>query len=138
MRDLGKTVFLTTHYMDEAQALADRAAIIVRGQIVAEGDPGELGGDEGPQAVISFRLPAGVTPDELPQPFAEAAKRGEVLVSHASTDPLPELRELADWAVGRGINLPSLEVRRPNLEDVFLRVTGQAERATPEDEGEAG
>jgi ABC-2 type transport system ATP-binding protein len=137
MRDLGKTVFLTTHYMDEAQALADRAAIIVRGQIVAEGDPGELGGDEGPQAVISFRLPAGVAPDDLPPPFAEAAKQGEVLVSHESTDPLPELRALTEWALARGITLPSLEVRRPNLEDVFLRVTGQAERAKHEDGGEA-
>jgi ABC-2 type transport system ATP-binding protein len=128
MRDLGKTVFLTTHYMDEAQALADRAAIIVRGEIVAEGDPGELGGDEGPQAVISFRLPAGAAPDDLPAPFADAAKRGEVIVSHESTDPLPELRALVDWAERRGTSLPSLEVRRPSLEDVFLRVTGQAER----------
>ena len=59
MRDLGKTVFLTTHYMDEAQVLADRAAIIVAGEIVAEGDPAELGSDGGPEAVISFRLPRG-------------------------------------------------------------------------------
>ena len=49
MRDLGKTVFLTTHYMDEAQVLADRAAIIVAGEIVAEGDPAELGSDGGPR-----------------------------------------------------------------------------------------
>jgi ABC-2 type transport system ATP-binding protein len=128
MRDLGKTVFLTTHYMDEAQALADRAAIIVRGQIVATGDPGELGGDDGPQAVISFRLPEGVNPGELPPPFDAAAKRGEVIVSHDSTDPLNDLRALIDWAEGRGSALPSLEVRRPSLEDVFLRVTGEAER----------
>jgi ABC-2 type transport system ATP-binding protein len=114
--------------MDEAQALADRAAIIVRGQIVAEGDPGELGGDEGPQAVISFRLPPDAAPEDLPPPFAEAAKRGEVIVSHESADPLPELRALIDWAEQRGTTLPSLEVRRPSLEDVFLRVTGRAER----------
>jgi len=127
MRDLGKTVFLTTHYMDEAQALADRAAIIVRGRIVATGDPAELGGDDGPQAVISFRLPQGVSAADLPQPFDAAAKRGEVIVTHQSTDPLRELRALIDWAEARGTSLPSLEVRRPSLEDVFLRVTGEAE-----------
>jgi len=128
MRDLGKTVFLTTHYMDEAQALADRAAIIVRGRIVAAGDPGELGGADGPQAEISFRLPEGVNASELPAPFDAAAKRGEVIVSHDSTDPLSDLRALIDWAEGRGTGLPSLEVKRPSLEDVFLRVTGEAER----------
>jgi ABC-2 type transport system ATP-binding protein len=128
MRDLGKTVFLTTHYMDEAQALADRAAIIVRGRIVATGDPAELGGDHGPQAVISFRLPQGVSASDLPPPFDAAAKRGEVIVSHDSTDPLRDLRALIDWAEAHGTSLPSLEVRRPSLEDVFLRVTGQAER----------
>ncbi len=128
MRDLGKTVFLTTHYMDEAQALADRAAIIVRGRIVAAGDPGELGGGDGPQAVISFRLPEGVSASDLPPPFDAAAKRGEVIVSHASSEPLRDLRALIDWAEAHGTSLPSLEVRRPSLEDVFLRVTGQAER----------
>jgi ABC-2 type transport system ATP-binding protein len=135
MRDLGKTVFLTTHYMDEAQALADRAAIIVRGRIVATGDPGELGGDEGPQAVISFRLPPGVSAGDLPAPFAEAAKRGEVIVSHDSSDPLPELRALIEWAQGRGVALPSLEVRRPSLEDVFLRVTDEAEHGDQDANG---
>jgi ABC-2 type transport system ATP-binding protein len=128
MRELGKTVFLTTHYMDEAQALADRAAIIVRGQIVTTGDPAELGGDDGPQAVISFRLPEGESTADLPAPFAAAAKRGEVIVSHDSTDPLRDLRALIDWAGQHGTGLPSLEVRRPSLEDVYLRVTGEAER----------
>jgi ABC-2 type transport system ATP-binding protein len=84
--------------------------------------------------VISFRLPPGIAAADLPPPFAEEAKRGEVIVSHASTDPLPELRALIDWAESRGASLPSLEVRRPSLEDVFLRVTGEAER----DGGEEG
>jgi ABC-2 type transport system ATP-binding protein len=130
MRDLGKTVFLTTHYMDEAQALADRAAIIVRGRIVKTGDPAELGGEEGPQASISFRLPQEVSPADLPPPFNTGAKRGEVLVSHDSTDPLSDLRALIDWAEERGLGLPSLEVRRPSLEDVYLRVTGEATGGT--------
>ncbi len=123
MRDLGKTVFLTTHYMDEAQVLADRAAIIVAGEIVAEGDPAELGSDGGPEAVISFRLPKGISPGELPAPFAEGAKQGEALVSHASDDPLTDLRSLIDWAQARGTALPSLEVRRPSLEDAYLELT---------------
>lgn len=123
MRDLGKTVFLTTHYMDEAQVLADRAAIIVAGEIVAEGDPAELGSDGGPEAVISFRLPKGTSPIDLPPPFAEAANRGEALVSHASDDPLADLRGLIDWAQARGTSLPSLEVRRPSLEDAYLELT---------------
>jgi len=123
MRDLGKTVFLTTHYMDEAQVLADRAAIIVAGEIVAEGDPAELGSDSGPEAVISFRLPKGISPTDLPPPFAEAADRGEALVSHASDDPLADLRGLIDWAQARGTSLPSLEVRRPSLEDAYLELT---------------
>jgi ABC-2 type transport system ATP-binding protein len=123
MRKLGKTVFLTTHYMDEAQVLADRAAILVRGEIVAEGDPAALGSDGGPEAVISFRLPAEIPADQLPAPFAEAAQRGEALVSHASEDPLGDLRVLIDWAQAHEIGLPSLEVRRPSLEDVFLELT---------------
>jgi ABC-2 type transport system ATP-binding protein len=127
MSELGKTVFLTTHYMDEAQAMADRAAIIVRGEIVAEGDPDELGGDAGAEAVISFRLPAGVDPGALPGPFAAAARGGNRRVSHASSDPLPELRALIEWAERTGAGLPGLEVRRPSLEEVYLRLTGEAE-----------
>jgi ABC-2 type transport system ATP-binding protein len=137
MRDLGKTIFLTTHYMEEAQALADRAAILVRGEIIAEGDPGELGGRAGAEAVISFRIPDGAGAADLPPPFAAAAKRGEATVSHASSDPLPDLRALIDWADRRGTGLPGLEVRRPSLEDVYLRLTGEAaDGATAGREGE--
>ncbi|CAN5535969.1 ABC transporter ATP-binding protein [soil metagenome] len=125
LRELGKTVFLTTHYMDEAQALADRAAIIVRGRIVASGDPDELGGRAGAEAVISFRLPDGAGAD-LPRPFAAAAERGDALVSHASSDPVADLRALLDWAERSGTGLPGLEVRRPSLEDVYLRLTDEA------------
>jgi ABC-2 type transport system ATP-binding protein len=134
LRDLGKTVFLTTHYMDEAQALADRAAIIVRGRIVAEGHPDDLGGRAGAQGIISFRIPEGVAASDLPAPFAGSAKPGESIVSHASPDPLPDLRALLDWAESRQLGLPSLEVRRPSLEDVYLRLTGEAERAEGEED----
>jgi ABC-2 type transport system ATP-binding protein len=128
MRELGKTVFLTTHYMEEAEALADRAAIIVRGRIVATGDPEELSRRAGAEAVISFRLPDGAAAADLPAPFAASVKPGEAMVSHASSDPLADLRWLIEWAEQRDTSLPGLEVRRPSLEDVYLRLTGEAER----------
>jgi len=128
LREFGKTIFLTTHYMEEAEALADRAAIIVRGQLVAQGDPEELSSRAGAEAIISFRLPDGTVPSDLPQPFAGSAKPGEALVAHASSEPLADLRALVDWAEQRGSGLPGLEVRRPSLEDVYLRLTGDAER----------
>ncbi len=135
LRDLGKTVFLTTHYMDEAQALADRAAIIADGRIIAEGDPDRLGGRDSARAVISFRLPPGASPDALPEPFAGAAQPGREEVSFASRNPVRDLRALLDWAEGNGGELPGLEVRRPSLEDVYLELTGgpaTAEEAVPE------
>src|SRR5438093_8934157 len=73
LRDLGKTVLLTTHYMDEAQALADRVAIVASGEVVAEGSPGELRGREGATSLISFRLPSEVGAADLPPEVAAAA-----------------------------------------------------------------
>ncbi len=119
LRALGKTVFLTTHYMDEAEHLADRIAIIADGRIVAEGTPGSLGGRNRMAATISFTLPDGA---ELPAglPFTRDGKR----VKLRSDSPLADVRVLAEWALGRGIDLPDLDVRRPTLEDVYLELTG--------------
>src|SRR3954449_10106589 len=74
LRDLGKTVFLTTHYMDEAQALADRVAIIASGRIVATGSPESLIDRGVPQTEITFRLPQGVAASELPGDLSAAAR----------------------------------------------------------------
>jgi ABC-2 type transport system ATP-binding protein len=126
LRDLGKTVFLTTHYMDEAQALADRVAIIARGEIVAEGTPGELGGRSTAASEITFGLPEGAA-GRLP-PLAAAALEGQPsngavrLRSHA---PVELLRELTGWALDAGVELSGLEVKRPTLEDVYLELTGE-------------
>ncbi len=125
MRRLGKTVFLTTHYMEEAQALADRAAILAEGTIVAEGDPDELGGRAGARAVISFRAPAD---GGLPEPFASALDADRTHVSHPSADPLADLEKLLGWARSNGSELPGLEVRRPSLEDVYLELTERGEQ----------
>jgi ABC-2 type transport system ATP-binding protein len=118
LRALGKTVFLTTHYMDEAEQLADRIAIIAGGRIVAEGTPGSLGGRNRMAATISFTLPDGA---ELPAglPFTSDGNR----VKLRSESPLADVRALADWALGRGLDLPDLDVRRPTLEDVYLELT---------------
>ena len=127
MRELGKTVFLTTHYMDEAQVLADRAAIIVRGRLIAEGDPDRLGGRDSAQAVISFRLPPGASAASLPSGFAQTPERSHPdEISCASSDPVADLGTLLAWAARNGGQLPGLEVRRPSLEDVYLRLTGDA------------
>jgi len=124
LRDLGKTIFLTTHYMEEAEHLADRIAILAAGRIVAEGTTATLGGRDGEASVITFTLPAGVTAAGLPGVVAAAvtgAADGHV-EAHAAS-PLPLLGALAAWAGGRGIDLPDLQVRRPTLEDVYLQLT---------------
>jgi ABC-2 type transport system ATP-binding protein len=123
LRDLGKTVFLTTHYMDEAQALADRVAIISAGRIVATGSPDELGGDRDARTEISFRLPAGIRGPDLPYGIRTAARIEAEMVSLSAQDPVPVLRELTNWAGEKGIGLPGLLVRRPSLEDVYLELT---------------
>jgi len=122
LRALGKTVFLTTHYMDEAEHLADRIAVIAAGRIVAEGTPGTLGGRERMAATIRFTLPDGVARGDLPGALREAtAANGRVVVE--SEHPLTDVKALADWALARGLDLPDLDVRRPSLEDVYLRLT---------------
>ena len=126
LADLDKTVFLTTHYMEEAQALAERVAIIVHGQIVAEGTPGEIGGRRRAGARVVFRLPDKVAAAELP---VEASQEADGSLSVATDDPVPLLHELTGWALDRGVALDELEVRRPSLEDIYIELTDEAEAA---------
>jgi ABC-2 type transport system ATP-binding protein len=124
LRDLGKTVFLTTHYMDEAEHLADRIAVIVGGRIVAEGTPATLGGRDRMAAAIQFALPPGMGVSDLPPglaPLARADAAGRVTLR--SEAPLVHVGLLAEWAHERGVDLPDLDVRRPTLEDVYLSLT---------------
>ncbi len=123
---LGKTIFLTTHYMEEAQQLADRAAIIARGKIVAEGAPEEIVDREHAPATISFRLPDDASAADLP---GEAAGAGSAngSISFSTASPVQVLNELTQWALARGVDLEGLEVRRPTLEDVYLDLTGEPE-----------
>ena len=126
LRDLGKTIFLTTHYMDEAENLADRIAVIAAGQIVAEGTPQTLGGRDRMTAAIRFTLPDGLAARDLPSglvPLAEPGPGGATLIR--SERPLVHVQILADWALAKGLDLPDLDVRRPTLEDVYLSLTAE-------------
>jgi ABC-2 type transport system ATP-binding protein len=106
LRDLGKTVVLTTHYLDEAQELADRVAIVKDGRIVAEGPPAELG------------------PGNHRVSYISAGRR----VTHETDDPTELLHRLTRDAVARGERLEGLEVNRPTLEEVYLELTDEGER----------
>jgi len=119
LRDLGKTVFLTTHYMDEAQFLADRVGIIRDGQIVAEGKPSELGGRAEAASRITF-----LVPEETELPAGNwTLTRGKGFVEITTTEPTNALHELTEWALERGTELQGLSVSQPSLEDVFLELT---------------
>jgi ABC-2 type transport system ATP-binding protein len=124
LRDLGKTVFLTTHYMDEAQRLADRVTIISAGEVVASGTPEGLGDRENRPATVSFRLPEEVTTGELPVGGAASTNGGRT-VSLDTRTPVATLNELTGWALRRGFDLENLEVTRPSLEDVYLSLTSE-------------
>jgi len=116
----GTTVILTTHYMEEAEVLADQVAIIASGKIVAHGPPASLGGRDQGVATIRFQLPAGVTPADLP-----VAVLGDGPSVELQTErELEALFELTRWAIEHQVRLTGLTVSRHTLEDVYLQLTG--------------
>jgi ABC-2 type transport system ATP-binding protein len=124
LKALGKTVLLTTHYMDEAQHLADRLLIIRSGEIVASGTAEELTRGLDHSSVISFRLPPGTSVEELARIVDAGITTSGVLASLTSDRPQRELHRLIGWAEEQGVELGELTVQRPTLEDVFLELTG--------------
>jgi ABC-2 type transport system ATP-binding protein len=124
LRSLGVTVFLTTHFMDEAEHLADRLMVLAEGRIVAEGTPGTIGGRERAAAEIRFSLPDGNEIGELPEAVRGALedRQGDRLLLRTAL-PLTVLEPLVGWARAHGCDLADLEVRRPSLEDVYLALT---------------
>ncbi len=122
----GRTVVLTTHYMDEAQALADTVTVIAAGRVVASGPPDTLGGRDHGETTVRFVLPAGVSLAELPLPAGVAPElRGEFVEFHID-EPTSVLHWLTEWALQRGEVLTGLAVNRPSLEDVYLSLTGES------------
>jgi ABC-2 type transport system ATP-binding protein len=121
LQALGKTIFLTTHYMDEAQYLADRVAIIRRGKIVTLGTPKELTSLEA-KTFVRFRLPR--DGEALIAGIGGASVR-DSLVSIETQTPTATLHALTSRARERSIELQELEVTRPSLEDVYLRLVGE-------------
>ena len=124
LASLGKTVLLTTHYMDEAQFLADRVAVIAEGRFVAEGTPATLGGRRPCAARLrSRRLPRSRASDELSGTVATTAPELE------AEDRSATLHELSGWALEHGRRPRRARDPRPSLEDVYLELTGPAPAA---------
>lgn len=121
----GTTVLLTTHYLDEAEHLADRVGVLSRGRLIAEGSPAELI-DRISGTVVSFMLPESVATSDAASVFAELVG-GEVrvagrLVETTLDSPTRAVHALTGWALDAGIELQSLTVKRASLEDVYLQL----------------
>ncbi|MBO0918198.1 ABC transporter ATP-binding protein [Streptomyces laculatispora] len=120
LRDAGTTILLTTHYMDEAQELADSVAVIAGGKIVAAGTPDTLGGRDSALARIRFALPRGAAIADVPLAVTDAE---DGLVTAEAEEPTAALHRLTSWALDRGTPLERLTVEQPTLEDIYLGLT---------------
>jgi ABC-2 type transport system ATP-binding protein len=121
LQEMGKTVLFTTHYMDEAQELADRIMILVNGAIRAEGTPETIGGRDHAPAKIRFALPSAVSLRDLP--LDVQVIDGKVVIS--TTEPTKTSQILTNWATAHGVELGDWSVERPSLEDIYLELTAK-------------
>ena len=126
LRGLGKTVLLTTHYMDEAEHLADRVGVVVSGRLVALGTPAEIGGEARASSTIAFRLPGGIAVSEVPDLGAALRPQGGDWQLRTAK-PTEALERLLGWARSRHVMLAGLTVERPSLEDVYLELIEHAD-----------
>jgi ABC-2 type transport system ATP-binding protein len=125
--ELGKTVFLTTHFMDEAQQLADRVAVMAGGEIIATGRPDELGGRDLRPAEIRFVLPGGWSLGDVPDVPSTERSLDDDRVTVLTTEPLVATQRITTWAVEHGLELGHFSVTQPTLEDIYLELTGSTE-----------
>lgn len=132
LRDLGSTILLTTHYLDEAEHLADRVVIIDHGRVIASGTPAELSAAAGTGTVISFRLPAGVEAADLPT-VGTTRRVGGNIVELGTASTTADIAVLSEWALARGFELEDLTLARPSLEDIYLDLVGQPAAPVGED-----
>jgi ABC-2 type transport system ATP-binding protein len=116
----GTTVLLTTHYMDEVEALADKVAVLFKAEIVASGTPTSIGGRDSGTVTIQFSLPEGVSVSDIPVP-APTVDSG--IVRTSTDEELKVLHELTGWAIDYGYALAGLAVTRVSLEDIYLSLT---------------
>ncbi len=129
---LGKTVLLTTHYLDEAEHLADRVGVIIKGELVEVGTPREIGGRERAMARVTFALTGNLAGQPLPELGAETeSAAGHVTI--ATANPTAVVTALSRWAESHGESeLPGLAVTRPSLEDIYLAMVAAAGADTAE------
>ena len=124
LRAAGKTIFLTTHYMDEAQHLADRIIILRAGEIAAHGTAEELSANLGYRATVSFDAVAGLDLDELGAVLGRALGVKESVVRFESPSVQADLLALLDWARDHDVQLRNLQAIQPSLDDVFVHLAG--------------
>jgi ABC-2 type transport system ATP-binding protein len=125
LRRLGTTIILTTHYMEEAERLADRVVVVADGHIVATGTPATIAGRVNAATQITFAVPDHTAFDDLPDGLRAVSSVEGSKVHLATSTPLDTLEVLLGWAKARRVDLPDLEVRHPSLEDVYLQITNK-------------
>ncbi len=128
--ELGKTVFLTTHFMDEAQHLADRVAVMRAGEIIAAGRPDELGGRDVRPAEIRFSLPAPWSVGDVPSLPSEKVSMDEDRVLVLTHEAVRAVQVLSTWAIDRDVELGHFSVTQPTLEDIYLELTRPSDNHT--------
>ncbi len=136
LRNLGTTILLTTHYLDEAQHLADRVVVIDHGRVIAQGTPEELAAAAGGGTVVSFRLPDGAAVADLPA-VGDDVRLAGTIVEIRTGRPTADVHTLSGWALERGLELEDLGVSRPSLEDVYLDLVGEPGAEEPADAADA-
>ena len=124
LRAAGKTIFLTTHYMDEAQHLADRIIILRAGEIAAHGTAEELSANLGYRATVSFDAVAGLDLDQLGAVVGRTLGVKESVVRFESPSVQADLLALLDWAREHDVQLSNLQAIQPSLDDVFVHLAG--------------